>query len=58
MNKTINFCIVFTPFPTFPHGGRSISGGISPLGETGKGVILNNIEVFGYQYYKTITIVF
>jgi hypothetical protein len=26
-----------TPFPTFPHGGRS-GPSLSPLGETGKGV--------------------
>jgi hypothetical protein len=39
MNKTIIALFVFTPFPTFPHGGRSTLKGFSPLGETGKGVI-------------------
>jgi hypothetical protein len=44
------FFVIFTPFPTFPQGGRSIENSpsgmdeldfsfiISPLGETGKGV--------------------
>jgi hypothetical protein len=43
MNKIIAVYIVFTPFPTFPHGGRSTEQSLSPLGETGKGVILNKI---------------
>jgi hypothetical protein len=34
-----NYLHIFTPFPPFPHGGRSTAQSISPLGETGKGVI-------------------
>jgi hypothetical protein len=31
--------VIYTPFPTFPQGGRSAEQSFSPVGETGKGVI-------------------
>jgi hypothetical protein len=33
--------MVFTPIPTFPQGGRSTEKSLSPVGETGKGVVIN-----------------
>ena len=36
MNKTKNVTILITPFPAFPHGGRSKNQPF-PLGGNGKG---------------------
>ncbi len=38
----------FTPFPAFPHRGRSRSRSLSPLGETGKGVNVNKRKLIVY----------
>jgi len=51
--------MVITPFPTFPHGGRSTKENFSPLGETGKGVIwekwkyldINIIRIYLFYLY-------
>jgi hypothetical protein len=45
--KKLAIFVIYTPFPTFPHGGRSRNKA-SHLGGTGKGVIYNKMEVIDY----------
>ena len=56
MNKIINFFYLY-PLPSrylsgLPPQGKELKAKLSPLGETGKGVILKNMDVIDYYHYK------